>query len=285
LSSLIRAVEAVKAVRAQKLRSKSKVDHTNTKTTQLAEEIAQKTTNELQTIIQEIQKTVQKNPTISINELREKFKVRVGSILAQAVRESYFAGYNFVERFAGRTIQLTPQNLFDMDRIIDIYIKSFWNNVSSNLDSHQETKLAGVLVGASAESIFSKLVSFLNNMAISLAYSTLGRATVSATVQNFNDAISSRTTIPRLTDPLLNTRPEFNPPFSSELLQPIRPLLIWVSERDNRVCPICQNLDGRTFDGNDYEIPLPGPEEHGGSTHWGCRCRLLPLDGEKVYNG
>lgn len=43
---------------------------------------------------------------------------------------------------------------------------------------------------------------------------------------------------------------------------------IWVSERDNRVCPDCHQLDGRWFPLD--ELP-PKP-------HWGCRCRLIPAE-------
>lgn len=43
--------------------------------------------------------------------------------------------------------------------------------------------------------------------------------------------------------------------------------VMWVTERDERVCEECGPLDGRIFDIG--SVP-PKP-------HWGCRCRLVPV--------
>ena len=57
------------------------------------------------------------------------------------------------------------------------------------------------------------------------------------------------------------------------------PQNIWVSERDSRVCPICLNLDGRSWTVDDKRMPRPVVD-----SHFGCRCRLLPLVKGKVFN-
>jgi len=51
--------------------------------------------------------------------------------------------------------------------------------------------------------------------------------------------------------------------------------LMWETEHDARVCPICLNLSGRTWKASDPDIPRVGPPEFGGASHWGCRCNLL----------
>lgn len=284
----IRAIEAVKAVRSQKLRGKTTVNHMHTRTTQLANDLADHTASQLGKITDQIEKMIAKNPDITVFEIQQIFKVHVGTTIAEAIRESYLAGFKFIEEFAARTIQITPHHLFQIDTLIENYIASFWNNVQKIIQDHKQEERFKLIGAAGEEQILSKLVSFLNNLAVTMSFASLNQGTVSARVQQFTeDALAGRVTssAPRLTDPLLNTRPEFNPPFSTQLRQAVRPLFIWVSERDGRVCPICLNLDGRTFDGNDPDLPTPGPEEKGGASHWGCRCRLLPLDGEKVYNG
>lgn len=45
----------------------------------------------------------------------------------------------------------------------------------------------------------------------------------------------------------------------------------WVTQRDTRVCEICDKRDGEVYDIND--IP-PKP-------HWNCRCYLIPVRSEK----
>lgn len=45
------------------------------------------------------------------------------------------------------------------------------------------------------------------------------------------------------------------------------------TELDSKVCPICLNFAGRTYRANE-SIPIIGPPELGGETHWGCRCKF-----------
>jgi hypothetical protein len=53
----------------------------------------------------------------------------------------------------------------------------------------------------------------------------------------------------------------------------------FVTRRDEKVCPICDELDGNRYDVDPLthiiDGPLPGPPELGGDTHWNCRCRYL----------
>jgi SPP1 gp7 family putative phage head morphogenesis protein len=44
----------------------------------------------------------------------------------------------------------------------------------------------------------------------------------------------------------------------------------WVTAGDDRVCPICEPLDGRTFTLNEIEGMLPA--------HAGCRCSTTPVE-------
>jgi len=46
----------------------------------------------------------------------------------------------------------------------------------------------------------------------------------------------------------------------------------WVSSRDERVCTICQGLDGKTWTLSDPERKLPP-----GDSHQNCRCTIVPV--------
>ncbi len=48
--------------------------------------------------------------------------------------------------------------------------------------------------------------------------------------------------------------------------------LIYTTEKDARVCPICKPHEGKVFAPKSDDIITIGPEELGGQTHWGCRC-------------
>ena len=48
--------------------------------------------------------------------------------------------------------------------------------------------------------------------------------------------------------------------------------LVYKTERDSRVCPICRPHEGKVFRPDDSAIIKIGPPEFGGDTHYGCRC-------------
>lgn len=62
-------------------------------------------------------------------------------------------------------------------------------------------------------------------------------------------------------------------------LQKIKPqpskkkiFLTYQTEKDHRVCPICEPYQGLVFSINDKNIIRIGPSQLGGDTHYGCRC-------------
>jgi len=61
----------------------------------------------------------------------------------------------------------------------------------------------------------------------------------------------------------------------SEFLAPKSPKITWLiyqTEKDHRVCPICAPNDGLVFRPDDPTLIRIGPPELGGDTHYGCRC-------------
>ena len=61
----------------------------------------------------------------------------------------------------------------------------------------------------------------------------------------------------------------------STFLEPKLPKIAWLlyqTEKDGKVCPICRPNEGLVFRPDDPDLIRIGPEEFGGGTHWGCRC-------------
>lgn len=48
--------------------------------------------------------------------------------------------------------------------------------------------------------------------------------------------------------------------------------LVYKTEGDSRVCPICRPHEGKVFRPDDPNIIKIGPPDFGGATHYGCRC-------------
>jgi hypothetical protein len=279
LSAHIRAVEAVRAIQANRLRSKTTVNHNNTRTTRLTDDIAQETKLKLQKIAQKILAEID---TTDTDAIRQKYGIEIGSIIATAVRQTFELGHSFIETMAKRTIILTEDQVRRMNQTIDIYIESFWRNVDAAQKKDAEKKTQAIY-GASADGgIISSFLNFVSHLSTSLSYQSLNQSTIS-TYQQFN---RETRIVPIRGDNELfldyPTRPGTTIPLPTQ--QAIPALLMWVSERDGRVCPICLNLDGRTFNADDPDIPTPGPPEHGGTSHWGCRCRVLPEIAGKIFN-
>lgn len=243
--NVIQSVQAVQKVNQDRLRPKTKINHLNTKTTKLTNEIAERTAKDLEKITLEIESFLTNHP---IYEARQKFKDQVGSIIASGVRDSFFAGFTFVEKFAQRTLKLNNLDIMNIE--IQKAIDSYWYNLEK---THQKTNR--IIVGAAGDSIFSAMLSFISTLAVGLSFSALGKGTVTA----------MRETIPL----------SFSVSISEET-----PQMMWISERDSSVCPVCLNIDGRVWNANDSTILYPVED-----SHFGCRCRLMPFSKDKVFNG
>lgn len=233
----------------------------NTKTTKQAIQFSDNASIQLTKIAREISELLEKTPNTTIEELKKKFGTEVGSIIASTVRESYLLGLHFMEQFAGQTVTLTPEATNEINLQIDEQIRRFWSQTQKIILEYNQKKNTPVFgaAGPADLSLFALFNSFYSKSAVSMSFLALDKGTTNTARQFFSENI---------------------PGIGNVSAQIVVPKFIWVSERDSRVCPICQNLDGRTWDVDDFSIPSPVID-----THFGCRCRKLPLDsGGKVYN-
>ncbi|MCV0398538.1 MAG: hypothetical protein K5785_00930 [Nitrosarchaeum sp.] len=263
LSEIIQTVKLVQKIDGTKnrLRPKTKVNHMNTRTTRQTIQISENAALQLRHIASEISQMVEKNKNIPIQKIHEKFKVRVGSIIANSIRESYLLGLHFVEQFAGRTTKLSFAHIEEMNIQIENQIARFWNQtekIISDYRKKQDTPIAGAAAPFDL-SILNIFNQFFAKAALSMNFLALNNSTVTTTKQVYTENI-----------------PELGIRVSGTITAP---QMIWVSERDARVCPTCLNYDGRTWSVDDSTMPRPVDD-----SHFGCRCRLLPLDGDKVFN-
>ncbi len=258
LKQIVDVVDTIDQRKENKLTGIRTVDHMNTKTTKTTEKIAKLMERDLKEVMRKIVQMLSDGKTV--DEVREKHKKDVGTVIATGIRESYMLGLHFIEKFAERTIRITPEHLLEIDSQIQTAITRFWDSVKDITRKDREEKPVKVFGAALFDtSLFTKLAAFLGKGSKSNAFLALNTSTVTTSKQVFRETA--------LDDSITATG-------SIQI-----PKLIWITERDNRVCPICEPLDAKTWDIDQGSIPRPVQD-----THIGCRCRLLPLEKGKVFN-
>jgi hypothetical protein len=279
----VQSVSAVRAVQALKLRSKNTVNHMNTNTTIQTQSAADQASLELKIIIEKINKDFSRG--ISFQDVRNIYKEKAGSIIAATIRTTFLLGHGFIEQYAGRTITLSLPMVQKMNTEIENTITAFWNQIEK-LHNNDQVKQMTKIVGAAGETpLITLLLNYAASLASSMSFRSLNVGTVSARQEQFRmdqfrtsiSVSATRNGIP--VDTVPNSYRQADPSGRPSFAAAVPALLLWVSERDSKVCPICLNLDGRTFDANDPLIPYPITD-----THFGCRCRLLPLQDGKAFN-
>jgi len=265
ITDIVNIVGEIDQRKENRLKPKTKVNHMNTRTTIQTNEIVDTVAKELSKVGEDIIKLLDRNFTIP--EIKTKLKEKVGTIIASGIRESYFLGFKFVEKFEQKTIPLTPIYLKQIDDTIATQIDAFWKSIPKMVQTQKKTiqKITGTIASAAGPNDLLLLNLFnksFSNSAISMNFFALSQATATARIQVFKKQVK------------LSKNKSVKVTGSIKV-----PQNIWVSERDNRVCPICLNLDGRTWAVNDSTMPRPVQD-----SHLGCRCRLLPISDGKVFN-
>lgn len=258
LAEIVEVVDKIDQKKESNLKGIRSVDHMNTKTTQTTMKISRLMERELKALLREIVQMLSDGKPL--DEVREKHKKDVGTIIAGGIRESYMLGIQFIQKFAERSIRLTPEHLLEIDAQIQTAITRFWGSVEAGIRKDKEEEDVKVFGAAIFDGdLFTRLTAFLTNSSNSNAFLALNTGTLTTSRQVFKETA--------LGDAITITG-------SIEI-----PKLIWITERDDRVCPICEPLDAQTWNIDEGNIPRPVQD-----THIGCRCRLLPLEKGKVFN-
>lgn len=259
IRQVVEIVEEIDKKKDERLRAKKTVNHMNTATTKTAMEITEAMQKDLREIAGEITNRIDNGSTL--DRIRKDLGEKAGSIIANGIRESYLLGLHFVEGFAESTIILNPDQVMEMNNQIRTTIQSFWDQVRQIISDDENKKVQVVGAALPLESgLFQKLTEYFARTSVSMNFLSLNNSTIST----FR-TLSRQTSIDDLGITVTGTIDV--------------PKLVWISERDNRVCPICEALDGKEWDADSNQIRRPVQD-----SHFGCRCRLLPKSGKKVYN-
>ena len=227
-----------------------------TKTSQAARKVEDQLAAALEKEYKKITSDQNKN---DIGTLQRKYGPEVEQIIRAAVQKLYLIGSDYLTKSLDTTAFITTKDLDNIKKAVTRFSEAFWKRISNAVHKSEFTMIPktaavgdptvedpfGLSEDAPPESDPATDTAFLATLIATsiLALSTLAKL----------DQLPSDTEQPRK--------------------------LVWVTEQDDKVCPICQGLQGQEWE--EGQAPIPGPD----SSHYNCRCRLMLKMGEDILSG
>lgn len=163
-----------------------------------------------------------------VSEFQQKYADEVLEFFTNQIRKSYNAGFNYVESSTGIKPEFTSNEDNEIKILARQMFDAFWSNVENAIIKNN--KIAG-----------SSLFSFITSLAKFFTTKSINDATMFGVRTVYKEELIRHTIIEYY---------EF------------------VTMGDDKVCPICEPLDGLIQSPSDILFIVP-PE-----LHYGCRCRL-----------
>ena len=182
-----------------------------------------------------------KSPSFLLTEIKAK------QLIWNKVMDVYHIASDYVFDFFGFGVSINDKDYWDMRKITDDVYRTW-------------------ITGGSLESAMIALTS------ITLAKAVKSKASqITNTIQMLTGARAT-TTLPHMKQ-IEQTIPsgivQDNPLIDLTDEQVNTVFLVWKTEQDSKVCPICQALEGQEWEPDDPTIPTPVIDSHPN-----CRCRL-----------
>lgn len=206
----------------------------NSKSSKTADHLIARYSIKIQKIMKLI---VEENQPIEIS--RMKYGKRVTRLYHELTQKTYLLSLNYLEETSGVYPLISSKDIEEIQSNSVKNSERFWS-----LLSNKET-----VVKTESFSL-GQILNFIQSSLAGMVYQNIQNTTV-----NKN----------KIMDTNLN--------FSDDSPVRERPFkMMWLTEDDSKVCPICFPLHGRTFDSSDTIPDIPR------DTHPNCRCRVVPVD-------
>lgn len=209
------------------------------------EEQAIQLEDELRTHLNEIVTAIVQEDSSDISLLKRQYETEVEHVIRAAAHNAYSVGVNYVGGIKKRPhhMFITGTDITNIKKITAEYVEMFWRRVGAVL--HQKDTVQNI-IKSSRFSTRSKLS--LTNLISSLAAKIITKSIASATIVKVN----ALRTVP----PSIKQAQEVD-------------ILVWHTQHDEKVCPLCSSLDGMEWHSDDPNMLVP-PDD----THDNCRCSL-----------
>ena len=200
-----------------------------------------------------------KDKFMPLDSLKQKHEAEIYGMIRLAVESSYVLAVNYVRKAVrDNTVYLSGTDIekikTETQRISDI----FWRNAFDYINAKDlENKTKNMPVGFGG--FFDTLTNVVKSIVEAASFGTVSKATTTKLQQiPKTDAI----------DPITN------------IATVKKRILVFVTKKDEKVCPICVRYEGVEYEEDDPFIVRPIDD-----THPNCRCRLLLKDETGIITG
>lgn len=230
-----------------------------TRTTQEARKIEDKLARDLARIF----RTIMADPSKDIGLLQRKYGKQVQDVIRGATQRIYLIGSDYALKTQDTTAFITQRDLDNIRRQTAETVATFWRRITAQIRGEITTV---------PEFPEARLAVRFNK--------PIATDVVAVDIDSMAESVATLMTSTTLSSSMLSKLQQIG----------AKPTVTWVTEQDAKVCPDCQALQGREWELDpftvfDSDIPQPGPDSQGGSTHWNCRCRLMVKQGGEILSG
>lgn len=202
-----------------------------------------------------------KNKEYLLFEARDKYGESIHTLIKSMVTRVYFLGMEYVGRAFNKPYLITFEKV-DEQNIVSQTKEAedmFWRLITKYLQVIKNRRTL-LFKTAAEEEEDNLLLSVLTN--VKLVLNTISTAVLALATLEKTKQVES------LQYQALDGRS--GDEIKQEQQQEQKPMIVFATSKDERVCPICIPLEGRTWDVDSPYIQIPRVH-----THHRCRCRLL----------
>jgi len=225
----------------------------------------------------------------TIDQLKRENNARIKQTVREAIQSAYITGSNYVTK-TNKTNQIpvfiTERDIENIRKHTDTFVAALWRKVETTIQQRQSEKmfppttLQGKPTTPLEKGTISIPIPFQDTPATATAVDS-GTPSDLLPPASSTTAAAAAAAATALTTTMLNNalheavRSKLVQTKQQQLTETTRKLM-WITEHDDKVCPICAALDGQTWDEDDPSMKTPGPDD----SHYNCRCMLKLVDSE-----
>lgn len=277
-------------VQHYKLSQIDSINADNTKASKQTRLIEKEMTVKLVSIFNEIKK----EGISTTIDARTGYGIGVGDIIRSAVERIYKAAADYVAEYTGLEGFLTSIDISKVSDLTTTFVEEFWYSVDRRIFKRNTLLLRKNNLELKPELAVNTVIELITGR---IATMTLNLATIykikqisvrtDSLISHIGNAPKTlffsgkkmgqyKTAVKKREIQFFthSRMPLGLPPLD----QPVLVVMAWVTQEDERVCPICMGLHGQHWEVDDPNMLIPGPDFDGGSSHFRCRCRLMMVN-------
>ena len=219
---------------------------------------AQQVENALTNVYITLFKEIKKDPDYpdNIGSIKQRFNRKVNDATRSAIALVYAAGVTYVNNKLKTDPYLTTTDIINQAQETDRAVTSFWKRIQADADrtiQQEDALIVEPKPALNTVSVLNGIAAFATTAALALATTSKVKQIIQPLTQSTEDGQVL----------------EFDIGFEIKKI----PQLKWITQHDEKVCPICRELDGQMWQQDDPDLQQPPDDAHNN-----CRCYLEIID-------